>query len=102
VINILKNIKENLHIYFPHQGTSLHNIYMVHFMPIVAIMGQCLIDLFYACPVPDINLKIQLWHAIKNVDETAVSVILARPSYLQPCFFCFFGHATNQEHRTNF
>jgi hypothetical protein len=27
VINFLKKVKETLHIYFPHQGTSLHSIY---------------------------------------------------------------------------
>jgi hypothetical protein len=49
VIFFLKKSKETLHIYFPHQGTSLHDINMVHYMPIIAIMGQCLFDLFYAC-----------------------------------------------------
>jgi hypothetical protein len=40
-------------------------------------------------------IKIQkslFWHVNKNADETAVSVILARPKYLQQFFFCIFGH----------
>jgi hypothetical protein len=62
---------------------------MVHFMPIVAIMDQCLFDIFYACSVTDMNLKIHLLTCHKNADETAVSVILARPNYLQQCFSVF-------------
>jgi hypothetical protein len=76
---LFEKYQRNFAYFFSHKGTSLHNIYMVHFMPIVAILGQCLFDLFYACSVTDINLKTIFFFC-------AVSVILARPNYLQQCF----------------
>jgi hypothetical protein len=42
------------------------------------------------------------WHVIKNADETAVSVILARPKNLQQYFSVSLVIQTNQEHATYF